>query len=69
MQEAIIYLDSTILTICTVPYNMLLDDNGLSFNERVFLVNDVILEIHGNSIEVARRGSHDGGFFTRRIFI
>ena len=70
MQEVIIYLDSTILTICTVPYNMLLDDNGLSNNERVFHVNDVILEIHRNSIlplrllEEARmmEGSLPGGY-------
>ena len=49
MQEVIIYFDSTKLTSCTMPYNMMLDDNGLSNNERVFHVNDVILEIHRNS--------------------
>ena len=48
LQEARIYLDPTVLTTCTVPYNMMLDGNGLSMNGRVRHINIIILEIQGS---------------------
>ena len=48
LQEARIYLDPTVLTTCTVPYNMMLDGNGLSMNGRVRHINGIILEIQGS---------------------
>ena len=39
LQEARIFLDSTILTICKVSYNMILGDNGLRMNKRVRHIN------------------------------
>ena len=39
-----IYLDPLVLTICTVPYNMMPDQNAKSMNERVRHIKDVIRE-------------------------
>ena len=38
-QETRIFFDPAKLTVCTVPYKMMLDDNGLSMNERVCHIN------------------------------
>ena len=50
LQEARILLDLTKLTNCTVPYKMVIDDNELSMNERLRLINGIILEIQRSSI-------------------
>ena len=49
MQELRIYLDPTVLTICTVPYMMLLNDNELSMNVGKRHVK-VIFEAQRNNI-------------------
>ena len=35
LDELKIYLEPTILTICTVPYNMMADQNAREINERL----------------------------------
>ena len=50
LQEARIYLDPTVLTTCTVPYNMMLYGNGLSMNERVRHISGIKLEIQGSGV-------------------
>ena len=47
-------MDPTILTFCTVPYNMMLDDIGLSMNERARHIHGLILEIQRRSIPPLR---------------
>ena len=44
LQEARNYLDPKILTICTVPNNMMQDENATNLNKRVRHINDVIQE-------------------------
>ena len=49
LQEATVYLNSTILMICMMSYNMMPDAKGLSMNERVRLINGVLREIQRSS--------------------
>ena len=50
LQEVGIYLDPTVLTICTVPYNMMQDENGMNMKERVRHFNEVIREAQKKSV-------------------
>ena len=50
LQEVGIYLDPTVLTICTVPYNMMEDENGMNMKERVRHFNEVIREAQKKSV-------------------
>ena len=38
------------MMICTMPFIVMLDDNGLNINERVRHINEIILEIQMGSI-------------------
>ena len=50
LQEVKIYLDTTILRVCTVPYNLMQDENAMMMNERVRPNNDVKREAREKSI-------------------
>ena len=60
LEELRIYLDPAVLTICTVPYNMMYDQNARDMNERVRHINGIIRQIQQKSVlpvrllEVAR---------------
>ena len=45
------YLDPTVLTICTVPYNMMQDRNAMNMNERVRHINYIIYNTSGTKKE------------------
>ena len=49
LQEVRIYLNPTVLTICTLQFIMLLNDNRLSMNERERHIKEVIFEVQRNS--------------------
>ena len=45
LEKLRIYLDPAILTICTVPYNMMADQNAREMNDRVRNLNEIIRQI------------------------
>ena len=45
LEELTVYLDPTVLTICTVPYNMMADQNAMSMSERVRHINGIIRQV------------------------
>ena len=45
LEELRIYLDPAILTICTVPYSMMADQNAREINDRVRNINEIIRQI------------------------
>ena len=49
-EELRVYLEPTILTICTVPYNMMADQNAKETNERVRNINEIIRQIQQRSV-------------------
>ena len=64
LQELRIYLEPAVLTICTVPYNMMADQNAREMNERVRNINEIIRQIQQRSVlpvrlpDVARMMEH-----------
>ena len=54
LEELRIYLDPTVLTICTVPYNMMPDHNSMNMNERVRHINDIIRQEQKRSVLTVR---------------
>ena len=54
LEELRIYLDPTVLTICTVPYIMMADQNAMNMNERVRHFNDTIRQMKKRSVLPAR---------------
>ena len=50
LEELRIYLEPTILTICTVPYNMMADQNARDMNERVRNINEIIRQIQQRNV-------------------
>ena len=50
LEELRIYLDPAILTICTVPYNMMADQNAREMNDRVSNLNEIIRQIQQRSV-------------------
>ena len=50
IEELRIYLDPAILTICTVPYNMMADQNAREMNDRVRNLNEIIRQIQQRSV-------------------
>ena len=50
LEELRIYLEPAILTICTVPYNMMNDQNRREMNERVRNNNEIIRQIQQRSV-------------------
>ena len=49
-EELRIYLKPTVLTICTVPYNMMADQNARDMNERLRNTNEIIRQIQQQSV-------------------
>ena len=66
LEELRIQMDPILLTICTVPYNMMFDQHSLEMNQRVRSLNKAIREIHRNSVlplrllDVAERMENKG---------
>ena len=50
LQELRIWFDSAILTICTVPYNMMFDQHAMEMNEKVRNINGEIRQIQQRSV-------------------
>ena len=50
LEELRIYLDQAVLTIFTVPYNMMSDQNARDMNERVRHINGIIRQIQQRSV-------------------
>ena len=50
LEELRIYLEPTILTICTVTYDMMADQNAREMNERVRKTNEIIRQIQQRSV-------------------
>ena len=50
LEKLRIYLDPAILTICTVPYNMMADQNAREMNDRVRNLNEIIRQIQQRSV-------------------
>ena len=66
LEELRIQMDPILLTICTVPYNMMFDQHALEMNEKVRNLNKVIRDIHRKSVlpvrllDVAERMEKEG---------
>ena len=45
-----IQMDPAILTVCTIPYNMMADQHAMELNETVWVLNDIIRHIHQRSV-------------------
>ena len=50
LQELRIWFDPAILTICTVPYNMMFDQHAMEMNEKVGNINGEIRQIQQRSV-------------------
>ena len=50
LEELRIQMDPVLLTVCTVPYNMMFDQHALEMNEKVRNLNKVIRDIHRKSV-------------------
>ena len=50
LEELRIYLEPGILTICTVPYNMMADQKAREMNERVRNISEIIRQIQQRSV-------------------
>ena len=50
LEELRIQMDPAILTVCTIPYNMMADQLAMEMNEKVRLLNEIIKQIHRNSV-------------------
>ena len=43
-------MDPAILTVCTIPYNMMADQHAMEMNEKVRVLNEIIRQIHQRSV-------------------
>ena len=50
LEELRIYLEPTVLTICTFPYNRMADQKAMNMNERVRHFNDIIRQMQKRSL-------------------
>ena len=50
LEELRIQMDPILLTVCTIPYNMMFDQHALEMNEKVRNLNKVIRDIHRKSV-------------------
>ena len=50
LEELGIYLDPVILTICTIPYNMMTDQHAMEMNEKVRIINEIIRQKQQRSV-------------------
>ena len=54
LEELRISLDPAILTICTVPHNMMVDQNAREMNNRVYNLNEIVRQIQQRSVRRMR---------------
>ena len=50
LEELRIQMDPVILTVCTIPYNMMADQHAIEMNEEVRVLNEIIKQIHQRSV-------------------
>ena len=50
LEELRIQMDPAILTVCTIPYNMMADQHAMEMNEKVRVLNGIIKQIHHRSV-------------------
>ena len=50
LEELRIQMDPAILTVCTIPYNMMADQQAIEMNEKVRVLNGIINQIHQRSV-------------------
>ena len=50
LEELRIQMDPAILTVCTIPYNMMADQHAMEMNEKVRVLNGIIKQIHQRSV-------------------
>ena len=50
LDELRVYLDPTVLTICTITHNMMADQNAMSTNEMVRHINGIIGQVQQRSV-------------------
>ena len=50
LEELRIEMDPAILTVCTIPYNMMADQHAMEMNEKVRVLNEIIRQIHQRSV-------------------
>ena len=50
LEELRIQMDPAILTICTVPYNMMADQHTMEMNEKVRNINEIIRQMQQRSV-------------------
>ena len=50
LEELRIQMDPVILTVCTIPYNMMADQHAMEMNEEVRVLNEIINQIHQRSV-------------------
>ena len=50
LEELRFQMDSAILTVCTIPYNMKVDQDAMEMNTKVRNLNEVIRQIHQRSV-------------------
>ena len=50
LEELRIQIDPAILTVCTVPYNMMTDQHAMEMNEKVRVLKEIIKQIHQRSV-------------------
>ena len=54
LEELRIQMDPAILTVCTIPYNMMADQHAMEMNEKVRVLNGIIKHIHKRSVLLIR---------------
>ena len=50
LEELRIQMDPAILTVCTIPYNIMADQHVMEMNEKVLVLNEIIKQIHRRSV-------------------
>ena len=50
LEELRIQMDPAILTVCTIPYNMMADQHAMELNEKVRVLNEIIRQIYQRSV-------------------
>ena len=50
LEELKIQMDPAILTVCTIPYNMMADQHATEMNQKVRVLNGIIKQIHQRSV-------------------
>ena len=66
LEDMRIQMDPAILTVCTIPNNMMADEHAMEMNEKVRVLNEIIKQIHQRSVlQIVGRSRPDGVVLTR----